>query len=568
MPRESRIDTDRDRELAGQPSSSANPSTKPTDLADVERTRFEGMSQSTGQRAIGDLQDRQLGEFRLLRRLGSGGMADVYLAEQTSLRRHVAIKVLRADTVADENQLQRFEQEATTAAGLNHPNLVQVYVIGDDHGVHFIAQEYVKGLNLKEFLARKGTPDTATAIHIIKQVASALQAADEAGIIHRDIKPENIMVTRRGEVKVADFGLAKLNESDDRLNLTQVGVTMGTPLYMSPEQVNGRKLDRRSDIYSFGVTCYHMLAGRPPFRGATALSVAIMHLHDKPEPLADRRPDLPRQLCQIVHRMMHKEPDKRYPTARAVLDDVNRLQKSLRLTPGSLDSETGSFDFGSLSGGAGHVNRLFDRWQWKRRWREHRQIVLFLASCVAVAFLSAGVGWVERPGNPLDSEVTARSGIQKQTSPTEQYLYAQSLTFSEREEDAWKAVGEFYPDAVVEKRLADLQLARLYLRSERLEDAREIFGELAVLGAEDPSMTANGIAGLAVVSSLQKDFRRSQELISTELKPVLDRLDSDMRTLIYATIENNKSELGEQEKRELLELFRPPPVTETESVVE
>jgi serine/threonine-protein kinase len=248
-----------------------------------------------------DLHDRMLGDFRILRRLGVGGMAEVYLAEQTSLHRNVAVKVLHKDRVADVGYLQRFKTEAMAAGSLNHANIIQVLMIGEEDGYQYIAQEYVAGMNLREFLARKGPPELGLALRIMKQAASALQAAHNAGIVHRDIKPENIMITRKGEVKVADFGLAQLSQGGERVNLTQTGVTMGTPLYMSPEQVNGSKLDLRTDIYSLGVTCYHMLSGHPPFRGETAISVAVQHLKHDPESLEKIRGDLPVLLCRIVH---------------------------------------------------------------------------------------------------------------------------------------------------------------------------------------------------------------------------------------------------------------------------
>jgi len=174
-----------------------------------------------------DLLDHMLGEFRILRRLGRGGMAEVYLAEQTQLKRNVAVKVLHKDRVTDANYLKRFKTEAMAAGSLSHPNIVQVHSIGEQDGIHYIAQEYVPGMNLREFLARKGPPELALAVRIIRQAAAALQAAHAAGIVHRDIKPENIMLTRKGEVKVADFGLAQLTQAGERVNLTQDGVTMG-----------------------------------------------------------------------------------------------------------------------------------------------------------------------------------------------------------------------------------------------------------------------------------------------------------------------------------------------------
>src|SRR4051812_20156610 len=222
-----------------------------------------------------DLSGRQLGGYRLLRRLGRGAMAEVYLAEQVSLGRQVAFKVLRSTLATDAIYVQRFHHEARAAAQLVHANIVQIHEVGCVDGVHFIAQEYVQGLNLAELLTRKGAGDVARSLGIVRQVAAALNKAAEHGIVHRDIKPENIMLAASGEVKVADFGLARLFDRDDANNLTQVGITMGTPLYMSPEQVEGRALDPRSDIYSLGVTWYQMLVGEPPFRGDTALSIAV-----------------------------------------------------------------------------------------------------------------------------------------------------------------------------------------------------------------------------------------------------------------------------------------------------
>jgi len=224
-----------------------------------------------------DLAGRTLGDFKLLRRLGRGAMAEVYLAEQQSLRRQVALKVLKRGLAADVNYVQRFQNEARAAAALVHAHIVQIYEVGCADGIHYIAQEYVQGMNLREWMQRRGSPDVRLAVGVMRQTVAALHKAAQAGIVHRDIKPENIMLSQAGEVKVADFGLARIAREDDMLHLTQVGITMGTPLYMSPEQVEGKPLDSRSDLYSFGVTCYHLLAGKPPFTGETALAVGARH---------------------------------------------------------------------------------------------------------------------------------------------------------------------------------------------------------------------------------------------------------------------------------------------------
>src|SRR5947209_18487041 len=198
-----------------------------------------------------DLTGRTLSGFQILRRLGQGGMGQVYLAEQLSLKRKVALKILRADVASSPTSLQRFKAEAEAVARATHANIVQVYEFGESAGQHYMALEYVEGRNLREYLTRKGPPDVPLALAIMHQVAAALQRASELGIIHRDIKPENILLTRKGEVKVADFGLSRClaEPGVQGPHLTQSHVTMGTPLYMSPEQVEGKKtIDHRTDI--------------------------------------------------------------------------------------------------------------------------------------------------------------------------------------------------------------------------------------------------------------------------------------------------------------------------------
>jgi eukaryotic-like serine/threonine-protein kinase len=276
-----------------------------------------------------DYAGRVLGDFELIRRIGVGGMGQVYLARQKSLKRQVAIKILKGELAANQTALQRFRAEAEAVANLTHAHIVQVYAIDEAQGLHYMALEYVDGRNLRDFLEKKGIPDLPLALEIMRQVASALERAGELGFVHRDIKPENILLSKRAEVKVTDFGLSRCFAADAPLNLTQSGVTMGTPLYMSPEQVRGQPVDPRSDIYSFGVTCYHMLAGEAPFRAATAFDIALLHVQGTPRPLGDLRPDLPRELCSIIHKMMAKRPEDRYQSAREILTDLARFKDGL-----------------------------------------------------------------------------------------------------------------------------------------------------------------------------------------------------------------------------------------------
>ncbi len=270
-----------------------------------------------------DLSGRMLKDYRLLRHLGSGAMADVYLAEQQSLSRHVAVKVLRPEKALNQTAVKRFDQEARAAASLVHGNIVQIHEVGFVDGIHYIVQEYVAGLSLKEWLLERGTLDASAALSVLKQVAAALSKAQQQGIIHRDIKPENLLITPAGEVKVADFGLARVANAPENLSLTQDGTTLGTPLYMSPEQVEGLTLDSRSDLYSLGATIYHLLSGYPPFSGETRLAVALAHVKQQPTSLATIRQDLPAGLVAIVDRLLSKDPLRRPSGPAELIRDVD-----------------------------------------------------------------------------------------------------------------------------------------------------------------------------------------------------------------------------------------------------
>jgi eukaryotic-like serine/threonine-protein kinase len=300
-----------------------------------------------------DYSGRVFGDFELIRRIGIGGMGQVYLARQKSLKRQVAIKILREELAANMNTIRRFQAEAEAVANITHANIVQVYFIGEEDDIHYMALEYVDGRNLRDFIEKKGLPDLPTSLEIMRQVAAALERAGELGFVHRDIKPENILLSKKGEVKVTDFGLSRCFSSESPLNLTQSGVAMGTPLYMSPEQVRGQPVDPRSDIYSFGVTSYHMLAGEPPFKGTAAFDVAIQHVQGEAKPLASIRPDLPADLCAIVHRMMARRPEDRYQSAREILNDLARVKEGTGLPAGTMQS--GASVFAPIAGNGSTV---------------------------------------------------------------------------------------------------------------------------------------------------------------------------------------------------------------------
>ncbi len=280
-----------------------------------------------------------IGRYEVLSLLGAGGMGEVYLAADRQLRRKIALKLLPADFTTDRDRLRRFEQEACAASALNHPNIITIHEIGAAAGAHFIVGEYVEGETLRERMAREPL-EVADAVDVARQVADALAAAHETGIMHRDIKPENIMIRRDRLVKVLDFGLAKLTEkgrAESRgeadaeaatraLVNTSPGLLMGTATYMSPEQARALEVDERTDIWSLGVVLYEMLAGRAPFTGATLSDTLASILKTEPAPLPGRAPA---ELQRIVGRSLAKDPDERYQSVKDLLLDLKSLRREL-----------------------------------------------------------------------------------------------------------------------------------------------------------------------------------------------------------------------------------------------
>jgi serine/threonine-protein kinase len=287
-----------------------------------------------------DLTGVILDDFRVEKLLGGGGMGEVYLATQVSLNRSVAIKVLKSDFASNPTYLGRLKSEATAVAKLNHANIVHVYTMGCVGDVHFIAMEYVQGTNLKDYIVKKGALDLPLAYSIMRQTGQAIAAAGEVGLIHRDVKPENILLTKKGKAKVADFGLCRDQEGEG-LHLTQSGVTMGTPLYMSPEQAQGHAVDHRSDLYSLGVTFYHMLTGMPPFQAETALALALKQVRETPRSMLVHRPELPPQLDRLVLKLMAKSPVDRYQSAGEMLADLSKLRDVLQFASAPTITDTG-----------------------------------------------------------------------------------------------------------------------------------------------------------------------------------------------------------------------------------
>ena len=282
---------------------------------------------------------QRLGPYSLVSALGSGGMGEVYLAHDTRLGRHVALKFLPASLRKDAERLRRFQHEARAASTLNHPNVATIYEIGEAEGVTFIAMEYIEGVTLDKKISA-GPVAASEIVDISIQIADALDDAHGRGVVHRDIKSANIMITPRGQVKVLDFGLAKASAAvDQQLSdvptavKTMPGLVMGTVQYMSPEQALGKSLDARSDIWSVGVVLYELATGKKPFSGATANETIDNIRHSQPEAIARFNYDIPAELERIVRKCLEKNPENRYQSARELMIDLKSLRRSLE--PGS-----------------------------------------------------------------------------------------------------------------------------------------------------------------------------------------------------------------------------------------
>jgi serine/threonine-protein kinase len=269
------------------------------------------------------------GRYRVIRKLGTGGMANVYLAEDQELGRRVAIKLLDERHAQDEQFVERFRREAESAAGLSHPNVVSIYDRGEAEGTYYIAMEYLEGKTLKELILARGPTPVRVAIDYTRQILSALEFAHRAGIVHRDIKPHNVVVAPDGRLKVTDFGIARSGSSQ----MTEAGSIIGTAQYLSPEQAQGKPVHPSSDLYSVGVVLYEMLTGTVPFTGETALEIAMKHLNTVPEPPSAKRPpgigEVPHELDSVVLRALAKDPADRYESAREMDADLARVAQGL-----------------------------------------------------------------------------------------------------------------------------------------------------------------------------------------------------------------------------------------------
>jgi serine/threonine-protein kinase len=276
------------------------------------------------------------GRYRIVRKLGAGGMANVYLAEDEVLGRRVAIKILNDRHAGDDQFVERFRREAKNAASLSHPNIVSIYDRGEAEGTYYIAMEYLDGRSLKELIVARGPAPVHLAIDYARQVLAAIRFAHRHGIVHRDIKPHNVLVDAEGRLKVTDFGIARAGVSQ----MTEAGSIIGTAQYLSPEQAKGAPVDQTSDLYSVGVVLYELLTGVVPFSGDTPVEIAMKHLSSPPEPPSVKRAEIPRELDLVVLRALAKDPADRYQSAEEMDADLARVARGAAVSPATEEAAT------------------------------------------------------------------------------------------------------------------------------------------------------------------------------------------------------------------------------------
>jgi serine/threonine-protein kinase len=499
-----------------------------------------------------ELIGQTLGDYTILRRLGRGGMAEVFLAKQNSLERNVALKILKPELAHDDSYVKRFHREAKSAAALVHSNIVQIFEVGQIQGLHFIAQEYVPGRNLKQHLDRHGAVEPIMALNLLIQCVMALQKAAEFNVVHRDIKPENILLSPQGDIKVTDFGLARINNDSSRQALTQIGITMGTPLYMSPEQVEGRALDSRSDIYSLGLTAYHALAGQAPFDGENALAIALKQVKQEAIPLIQIRPDLPVELCELIHRMIAKDSNDRPQDPASLLKELRKIKfenaddwelvvekLSVRDTATWASAPTLSE---SKLAATQQLQNLMKR-SLRPWWLNPRWLVPAIVLSVLGSLAGIGLAYWSQPRFPLDVDFTLVDKVQKQAS-IEQQFFSASLASSRPIEiskkiEHWRAVVDYFPvEGSISPETTRLyhyralvRLAEIYLTSNNLKAALEVFDTLEKSGDVYKQFQVVGYAGKLIVYSRSEELAGGQQNQSVLVNKYLELLGNQMSLL-------------------------------------
>jgi eukaryotic-like serine/threonine-protein kinase len=322
------------------------PSDKPVATTDATKKKPSSNSeakppQKDGGKSAKKKKTVQLGDFKLLKKLGQGGMGEVYLANQVSLDRQVALKILSKEMAKKPGFVERFVREARAMAKIDHPNAVKVYAADSDKGLNYVGIEFIDGQSMQDWVDKLGTLEIGDAINVILSCADALNHAHELNLIHRDIKPDNILVTKKGVVKVADFGLAKALDDED-MSMTQSGTGLGTPLYMPPEQARDAKnVDHRTDIYALGCTFYYFLTGRLPFEGDSVLKLIVSKEKGQYPAARSLNSKIPEKLSLMIDKMIQKEAKHRYASCAEIINDLDQL---------GLENDTLSF-IGETGGG-------------------------------------------------------------------------------------------------------------------------------------------------------------------------------------------------------------------------
>jgi len=366
-------------------------------------------------------------------------------------------------------------------------------MVGEHEGRHYLVMEYVEGVTLRDYLLRKGSLDVPVALSLMRQITCALQCAGELSIVHRDIKPENILLNRKGEAKVADFGLSRCLTLDQPIDLTRSGTTVGTPRYMSPEQIEGKAVDARSDIYSFGITSYEMLAGKPPFDGGSAFEIAMKHVRDEPTPLEKLRPDVPPGLLAIVNKMIAKNRHERYPSARELLQDIVRLRDTLGNTNASLPAVTTVIEAAPTEEFSEPAVPL-----WKRpAWLYGGIAAAVLAFLLVVLVIAWPRG---EPANPVPDNGIAANPEQKPAA------------VNDEEENLKKTVERYLSKASPSPAGVEvcIDLAVLYLDHDKLHEAEALFKRRSAEHKPPSAYYFVGTLGRAVVDSINKDDAASK----------------------------------------------------------
>ena len=320
--------------------------------------------------------------YRVVRKLGAGGMADVYLCEDLTLGRKVALKVLSSRFVHDAQFVERFRREAKSAAGLNHPNLVAIYDWGEIDGTYFIVMEYVEGETLKQLIRRRGRLNGSEALDVALGLLAAVGYAHRHGVVHRDIKSQNILLDAAGKAKVTDFGIARAGDT----GMTEAGSVLGTAQYLAPEQARGEVVDERSDLYSVGIVLYEMLTGQVPFSGDSAVTVAMKHVNERPPEPSELVPGMPYALNQIVLKALAKDPALRYQNADAFARDLRAAQQGGPVAAAAYDPATEQTQVMATAAGQTQVMpRLEEPRPPRRKSRRALWVVLFLLAVIAAA---------------------------------------------------------------------------------------------------------------------------------------------------------------------------------------